>query len=637
MSQQADSSVQLVEDCYTASNRSQLSESLSWFRISQGGLYSKDCCILGILLGECPAPGDMLTDRVIVTRVSDLPLGNSPQVFKQRNKMASKAQQERSQIGIVVSAKHPSVKIKPPRGEAFALLGFWVLTDTWTIWETCDTTRPGQPNIRRVLMGRLDKVDTSQGIWWTSERTSAGEIVSSAACPHCGTHIPARYEGISCCTHGECPKAIDPSEENTFKTAPAYSKEWMAMRPDLSELPVASVDYLPKDDTETRPSTKDQVIASSLHRPGWTGFLCKTCNAFNQHIFWSKHVCRRCGNQPNPLLPLVRLSFQDVVDESFIALSDGSHVPGWKTFKTGNPPTAAITTCDVRTTQNFMIQKFEFTEESFVAVLYPKQHVLSNPGQNPSVWYQKCIDYFDSGSVELQRHAFSRYPDQRSAFFGTNFGDHYEFSQDVQDTPFEDADEVILSLKRYVEDAIREATGTSMSSNECLALAYYKNGSMGWHSDNEKGIIGDTIAAVSLGASCTMEFCLKDDVYTGKKGSKIVDTEAPLLRGAAKKVEKDLLDDRLRDKEITKGEHDALVRELLADVKAPRESYKILQMEIPGTGAIIIQSGVDINRLFKHRISMDKGLQRLSFTFRTVETKGEVGAEGPPRKKRKTE
>ncbi|KAI0166481.1 hypothetical protein GGR57DRAFT_496743 [Xylariaceae sp. FL1272] len=550
--------------------------------------------------------------------------------------MAAEAQQARSQIGIVVSAKHPSVNVKPPNGEAFALLGRWVLTDTWTIWETCDPAKPGRPSIRRVLMGRLDRVDTNQGIWWTSERTEVGQAVSSTACSDCSTPSPARYEAMDCCTYSECPTATDPSDENTFTTAPTYCKAWLAMRPDLSELPAASTDYLPKDDAETRPSTKDQIIASSLPRPGWTGFLCKICNALNQHILWSKHVCRRCGKHPTPLIPLVRLPFQDVVDQAFVGLSEGSNIPGCEVYKVGKSPMEAVTTCLAETTQNFIIQKFEFTNDNFVAVIYPKEHIITNPGENPSKWYKRCLDYFDDGSVEMQRHAFQRHPEQRSAFFGTNFGGHYNFKQDVKDTSFEDADEVIRTLKRYVEDALKETTGSSVNFNECLALAYLMKSKMGWHADKEKCIIGDMIAAVSLGGSCTMGFGLNDDAYTGKKGNQIVDTEAPLLRGAAEKVEKDRLDGLLRNNEITKDEHDARVRKLLKDVKPPNEPKKILQIKIPGTGAILLQSGSDINRFYKHRVDMDRGLQRLSFTFRTVETKGDEGTAGPPQKKRKT-
>lgn len=256
----------------------------------------------GLCVGSTAGPRDIISRSTICTFLADK--NNKAAVLKQRTELAKDAMDNKRIIGVVVHGNHPSLALKniiSPDGEAWAVMGFFVLTDAWL----------EKSEDKMCLLGRLEKVD-DEDIWWEARASSTPTTLipspSRDVCSFCSKPLQKRYVDVEAfCDQPRCPSALKPvtSSDDTLTyemayldqvqvTGPISLRNFSLLPPQPKQLSFSDFkeNLIPRTSHTDRPSKRkimqpkkglddaaraDQQEQRLRQEPGMRDYMCHIC------------------------------------------------------------------------------------------------------------------------------------------------------------------------------------------------------------------------------------------------------------------------------------------------------------------------------------------------------------------------
>lgn len=590
----APSTKRVVHPPATAKNRSDLAETIEWFRKHQGGVAYKDNLILGLLLLNDDYGGlGFFQDRVLITRLVRQTDAKASQ-YSMMAKMAKKTLEEKAMIGLVISRDFQKLPTTFEGEEQFGVSGFWHLTRVFVVKSQGSTPSERHTDLMACLVYSGPKKD----IWWTSKTDDAAEFpltvlgdgetlddrFESRTCPTCNQSSIAIFEEGWVCTNFDC-SGLSKDASGALLQKPTYLKDFLE--------PLVSRQHLGRKPPRLLPDRSHQVQLTGdkaqnliILRDHWRGWVCPDCHTMNRRKEYHRLVCA-CGHSTTSSPPHVRLD--QVADDRFLTLAAKDAPPHQSINDT------AVKVVHREFTKEFAIYTWELGPQARVMVLYPRLVTNALPHGNNDV-FKKLQEKARTGAIPLARAGFSDDTSGRgfiTRHFCANFGRQYNPSMKLTTVPFGRADALIIDLVQRAQAIVLERLGIAVEFNEALCLAYLPDMSIGWHNDGEVGL-GDVIVSHSFGSNCEMKFAMKGMYWTGQKhnsGSKLVVTpDDPNLPGCLKGEERRALRAKLERGELTAEAYEAQLKEVVRGNKVSRDNVSpvLLRLVIPHGGYMIM-------------------------------------------------
>ena len=376
----------------------------------------------------------------------------------------------------------------------------------------------------------------------------------------------------------------------------------------MDNIPPPPFDYLPDPPLAM---SKEALLAGFYadnkddKRIMWKAYVCKKCHAVNKRRFWNRLECRRCGDVLVLDIKLPDLSFEDIVDSRFTDLNDNSDIPDIEVSNGAtdvpHPPT-----------NRFIVKEFALGDSDRVLLLLPKRDEIYKPGGAEDL-FTRLWKEVQSGDLELVR-CQRKSNSELTAWFGINIGEKYENSLKINSVSMADANSVIKKIHDSMADGVESVLGVRPEFNELRSIGMYPNMALNWQLDREKGISGDVIASISLGGTGKMSFRLSDRHYIGRVEG-VANVDVPIVPGTQMEEEKRELKQLFDDDQVLREEYVFQQDEILK--KWAKKPKPILEFPLPGTGAIVIQQGMTLNKYYVLEV-VNQSLARLVTTGRKL-------------------
>ncbi|KAK4446971.1 hypothetical protein QBC34DRAFT_410717, partial [Podospora aff. communis PSN243] len=359
-------------------------------------------------------------------------------------------------------------------------------------------------------------------------------------------------------------------------------------------------------------------------KPGWRAYVCIECCAFNQRTHWSYLQCRRCRRIEFIRLPNIDVT--DLLNNHFTGLR--GQLPMDDAFLESNidqfikSGKGVMGRTKLHTTR-YTFERFDLGHNNSVMVGFPNWEVIVKelgPSFH-SLWDLTRTD----GSGKPPLLDLVRAPTRTglgaseegktlTAWFGRNFGIPYTARMKMPNDPMDQAPETVLELLEFLEENVKEALAASGAAdsttahtlsprfNEALPIGNYPGQGMHWHSDDEKGVVGDIVASVSLGGLAHMSFALKHKYRVGRlhQGKNIAHVDDVIVKGTLKEEEKLQIQAEFLEGATSWNEATERMSALVRDIKCSQRSVEtILKFPLP-FGAVMVQQGKSLNEIYVH-------------------------------------
>ena len=586
-------------------NRFDLTETLSWFRQPQSGLYCTGKMIRGILLVNDDFGGlGHFDDRVLITRLARQTNKNASTLFRVTT-AASNTLQEQAMVGLVISRNFQKLPVTFRDHEMFGVSGFWHLSHVFAI----RSEGPKEGEVHTDLMACLVYSGPRETMWWNlaedetatnavnvlKEEETFDKMFEKEECSLCSEDSLTIFAEGWVCTNVEC-SSLGRDHSGQAPTTKTYSQRFLQPWVSPEQIKKTAPPLLPALLTQQPQLTDDSEKSFKTMRDFWKGWVCPTCNTLNRRTEYHQLVCP-CGEFSVPSPPPY-LALGQVTKKEFLKLNAND-----------NPPPVTIKDDIVKLTKqeftdNYAIYTWEFEAEAKVTALYPRAAVHAGPNGNDEV-FEEMQKKTRSGAISMKRVPFGNSSglDTITRQYCANFGQDYKASMIVSTMPFEQADPLISQLVRRAEAVVLGTVGMNVSFNEALLLAYLPEMSIGWHDDGEADL-GDTVISHSVGGNCVMKFAMKGGYWWGRKGGgkeKVALTpDDPHLPGCVKMQERRALLDKYDKGELTKEEYQTQLRDVVRDLKVSRDgiSPTLMSVTVPH-GGYIIMHGKNMQKYYK--------------------------------------
>ncbi|KAK8041556.1 hypothetical protein PG994_014563 [Apiospora phragmitis] len=383
------------------------------------------------------------------------------------------------------------------------------------------------------------------------------------------------------CGYTLCKTTEKPSSNNTQPTE-SYDADYLATHHGTRNVCPISYGLLP--DSPKSLSEDDILSLYATHKDAdkrikqinWEGFTCPQCIRINQRVHWNRLECRKCG-QYYPY-GMADFTFAELVSPEWRDCTPEAAVPG---LKFNDHP-------------GWVVHKFQFDPENAVHLAKPKESAITCTGGTKAK-FEKLWAGVQDGTIPIQRcHVSAKILGQLTRFFAYNYGEEYLAKMKTETTSFDEAPEVIREVKDVLTSLVKEITGLEPDFNEALAMGNYPNMKMGWHSDGEKGV-GPIVASASYGGNATMRFSMKNRYLVGRGGQGNGWELDTILPGCIEDTKHAY--QRGRDSgKYTTDKYQERFKALVNTISRPKTKKLILEMPLPGTGAIMIQGGRSLKK-----------------------------------------
>lgn len=661
---------------YLASCVFELSESLTYVTSPQGGFHTLNSQLVHLRLQGEANDFEMIDDSIIITFAArdiqpDGSKGNDPDMFAKRIRVLEDALQAQRPVAVITSAHHQSLRFHQaalPAGEEWAVTGFFVVRDYWVHRsEPCGRTL--MVAFQLIVPEPEGPEDLSCPWWYTDQAAPNVETVQDeGTCSECGGRLVRRFrEGEVLCGRPTCPSNVykgtkekkgsrsnrgfvkasrkkkdagdkggdngrgknsTPLRDPRDQYLPAYLESIRNLP--TNDIDLSDFDLLPPAPARLTPAQFQAVAAGSGNQKGWRGYVCMVCGRFNRRVNWSYLKCRHCDNKldigyPNMQLEqLIDSAWLNVVDSKFIK-DQFKIVPGflesWEEVD--------LTSLGLQ--DRYFAFRFNLHDGNYVVVAYPRNTaIFENGGYRDQ--FNGYWQAMQSGQIDLARRFVNpwRAPGQMTGHFAENYSVDYHINAELGTSiAMEDAAPILLQISDELSRVVKLLNGgQDPGFNELLLASMAPGMKMGFHSDGETQVMGHTISSVSFGGPATMSFGLRRELEKGMKFSQLFE----IIPGCLKFDEKTKLQqeyDDLKASSNTAGsddhqkkrqaEFDAKLRKICKGCIPKDYPKPQLSFPIPGTGAIVIQSGATLNKLYAHQVELEpKSMARMVVTARQL-------------------
>ena len=496
-------------------------------------------------------------------------------------------------VGLVISRDFQKLPVTFRDDERFGVSGFWHLSNVFAV----KSEGPRKSEVHTDLMACLVYSGPRETMWWTSidnetpasaanvlkEGQAFDQMFEKESCWVCNKSSIIIFKEGWVCTNPTCTELGKNHSGHALQNQ-AYLEQFLAPWVSPHQLGQTPTPLLPERSDQLQ-LTDDAARNSKLMRDHWRGWVCCGCRTMNRRKHYDKLVCT-CGQSFMSSPPHV--SLDQVVEKGFLTLT-ADDKPPHKSIKD-----AIVQLVQKEFTEQFAIYTWELSPEARVIGLYPRAMAHGGPAGNDKI-FEALQEKMQSGAIPMAREGFVDDSGRKSytRHFCANFGRQYHASMDISTTPFEEADPLVNELVRRGKAIVQDRLGVDVDFNEALCLAYLPDMSIGWHNDGEADL-EDTIISHSFGANCEMKFAMKGDYWAGQKPTttkKVVLTpDDPHLRGCLRIEERKTLLDKYQKGELTKGEYETELKNVVSQNRLTRESVSppLLTLTIPHGGYVIM-------------------------------------------------
>ncbi|KAB8237547.1 uncharacterized protein BDW43DRAFT_321906 [Aspergillus alliaceus] len=600
-----------------ANYRSELGDTLPWFRAVQGGIYHKDGLCWGVLLDADSGDRCYIDEEVIITRIGGgctkdkdgkLTRVKDQDANDTMVKSLLNSMEQKLPVGIIIGQGNTVLETKVPH--PFNVMAYFRVSHVW--FERCDGK-----NGAKV---RFEKLDLTSKSWWAVKG-------SSPPPPREERDFKNRPESVQCgactCTsfriYNEGWMCLEPSCEQFFRVerleAPAiltYDQRFLDYRlhPDDTVQPHHSLipdllSTLNEDDSDV-----------STIRVAWKGVVCPQCRKCISRKLWRGWKCSD-DTTPTPGHPHHTCTFQkmlrmhpvplrSVIDSLEISPQKRALIPD-KTVMTPHVDDVSLAP--------YRMLVYTLPGVGHITHLVSNRTINSRP-DGPDIMFQQLQQ------VEL---GLRRFPLDQSvvdgtltAHFAVNYGMPYKYVVSVKSKGFDEAPKVILRalgrLKWATEKALDRARDIARAPNEMLVLGYFEGMKIGYHDDGESSL-GPTIATLSLGAQSTMLIRMKSVYFNGRSKNNIFLAEDPVLPGCAFEIERQNLKTRMHNRDITHEIYDKELKEVLKGHKCS-VAKPCIKLQL-NHGDLVVMHGENLQKYYEHSVIPENKL-RFALTARHI-------------------
>ncbi|KAE8329966.1 hypothetical protein BDV39DRAFT_213445 [Aspergillus sergii] len=601
-----------------ANFRSELGDTLPWFRAVQGGAYHKDGLAWGVLVDRDSGERSYIDEEVVITRIggscSKNANGDLVRVKDQEKKDLSvkcllNSMEQNVPVGIIIG-EHNTVlgKIVP---HPYNVMDYFRITN---IWFECI----GKHKAAKV---RYEKLDLQSKSWWADkgslpppplEERDFTSRPNSAECNECSHRsFQVFHQGWMC---------LQPSCTRFFKigalAAPAnltYHQKFLSYR--MAPDPVIKPHHSLIPDLLSTFDEDDASVATS--RVAWKGIVCPHCRKCISRKFWRGWKCsddstdisaqpqHSCTFEKMTRMPVV--SLRSVIDTLEIA-------PQKRAFM----PDAKFMTPEVDDTSLAPYRRlvYNIPGVGHITHLVSNRDINNHPNGPNTMFTQLQL-----AELGLQRFPLSNavVTGTLTAHFAVNYGNPYKYVAPVNSKGFDEAPGAVLHalgrLQWATERAVHLAGHTSNPPNEMLVLGYFANMKIGYHDDGETSL-GPTIATLSLGARSTMQIRMKSKYYKGQSNRNILLENDPVLPGCAFQLQRQAWKTEFEHGMITQTKYNKYRNEFFKNNRTQCEAKPCIKLDIHH-GDMVVMHGESLQRYYEHEVVPESKL-RFALTARHI-------------------
>ncbi|KAL2854516.1 2OG-Fe(II) oxygenase superfamily-domain-containing protein [Aspergillus pseudoustus] len=605
--------------------RTPLGDALPWFRKFQGGMYTRDGVLYGMLISADAGVRSFIDDEIIITRTGGSSErdaeGNLTQTADQKtDKGLAKAVYNSCNYGISVG-KNKVLKRKLPR--PFNVMDYFRVSYVWH--EKIDD--------HVAVRIRLEKVDLEKKSWWavkgSSSPPSNAERVwvnpTQHRCATCGVKSPWIYTigwicvNKACATFWTLPNGAAPPSDLT------YDPKFLAFRhpPGVGVLSEPHYSLIP----DCMSVIPDGDPHSTFTRKAWKmGVVCPKCRQCLSRRYWDGWRCdETCGFERR--LQMHPLSLRAVIDDYEVAAIRRAIV-----FDPDKEPDIIVPSFDDASSLPYRRLIYTLPGAGTVTQ-FVSNRFINRRAHGPDDLFIQLQDT----NLGLQRYPINQTMDGTlNSQFAVNYGMPYGFVVSVNSLPFSSAPDSILQVMgrlTWATDAAARAEGsTALAPNELLALGYFEDMAINYHDDGET-TLGPTIASLSLGAKAAKSLRMKYKYYNGflksSASKRTLTKDDPILPGCAGRDWRLALKQRYDNKELSQDQYEKLWWETYKAwndankeknkerAKDKNNEVKLLRTraaEAPPCivtelqhGDIVVMHGAGVQKYYEHSVVLEKG------------------------------
>ncbi|KAH8702437.1 2OG-Fe(II) oxygenase superfamily-domain-containing protein [Talaromyces proteolyticus] len=591
-----------------ADNRTNLCDSLGWFRSLQGGSYQVNKMCLGFLLDRDTGPRTYIDDEIVITRV-----GGGCVLDVNGNLTQRKDQDETTRsvnsllaskragiaVGLIIGNKNESIRRKLPH--RYNVMAWFRVIDVW--FESFN----GKIGARVCFQ----KLDLEEPSWWALKGTEDPLPLRERNCPSphsepCGTcYLFSKqiYDQSWMCLQPEC-SAFWKLKNGESPQLLRYDASFLSSREPFDEQIQPETSLVPDI-----LSSLSQCPDASTQKIAWRGVICPECHKCVSRGYWNGWVCADSFSinlqDPNQcqwklIMKIPPISLRCVISDFEIGVCK-------RAIRLEDQLIRPITYF----TRPY--QRFTYTIGKIGTIVHfsANRATLGRPN-GPNELYER-LQKVDLG---LRRYPLQKCVGTLTAHFAVNFGMPYKYVVSVDSKSFSEAPSEIMYALGRLSWATKQAVGSkALTPNELLTLGYFEKMAIGFHDDGEYSL-GPTIATLSLGAKATMKIRLKDEYFRGcrRRAQKPI-TDDVVLPGCYKPEERLKLQEQHQRGELTTAEYDKRRMELARAVTR-REGEILICLELHH-GDMVVMHGSLLQKYYEHSVSSEDKL-RFALTSRYI-------------------
>ncbi|KAI5303568.1 hypothetical protein KEM56_007412 [Ascosphaera pollenicola] len=561
-----------------AETRSELCESIAWFRSAQSGLYNHDGFAYGLLIDRDSGGRSYMDDEIIITRIGGGCSFKNGRLLQTKNHDAAtralgpvqRSMDYKIPVGVVLGQRNTICPSEVPH--RYNVADFFRVTDIW--FEKIDGKAAGRM--------RYEKCNLDEKSWWApleapdsvplSERDSPTQADLEQICEHCETSSLKIFTIGWMCLNFRCKQFFTIEGVDAERLELTYDPQFLKMRTRFTNAPKPLYSLVP----DTLGSLTAAKTDTATARICWKGI----------HF---------PGVNPIPLrLVIPDLEMGAAGHSVPLQLNKGEIHPHIEYMK------------------NYRKDTFEI--ENVGTITHFASNTTINARENgPNDMFQQLQE----ADIGLARHplVMSVVPQMLTSHFAVNFGMPYKYVVNVDKKGFDEAPRVITNALGRLRWAAQQIAGDGAQlPNELLAVGYFEKMAMGYHDDGESSL-GPTIATLSLGSKAEMTIRMKKKYWKPVQRGQFDPRKEVIMPGCGQYERRAKLREQFDAGELSPEQYETQRQRILNTIKG-HECPVLVRMEV-NHGDMIVMHGSNLQMYYEHAVE-PKGDIRFALTGRYI-------------------
>ncbi|VBB73873.1 Putative protein of unknown function [Podospora comata] len=510
-----------------AANRTDLIESLPFFRQAQQGIYQHNRIIRGALLDGREGKHSYFDDDIVIIKLDaggDITNSGYMRRSTSRLEAAQRAKDEQSPVGLILGSNSDNLhlRIAPAKPCRYAVLGEYVLTDLWHEYqEGGDAT---------VTMARYQRRQFLQPPWWKANNIASAryrdqkqrqvQIISDRkptrgrVCEECGEPSPKRYK-VWVCANPRCEKFSTAENGEVLSEDVLFSTHWLLER--VASTGEAGLDF--GSNRLRRPTQPTDMRKGSV---------CPKCRKCVSRFHWASWICEGpygCGHAVSLTVDIPEL--QNLLKERSRGFTQARHP-----FHSLHDP-RNLEREFISHGISFIEFKHEMPGGSVIKLLKSRPPRTATPGTIFDDIFNSIIWEANHGSrLDLQRHtASNKFTGTRINRYEISFGEKGDPSAFYPVVPLKNApasvQTVLEILTELLEEDIQDTTVKRTEKTQdpwLLTVTAYVGGEQKeYFKPAGYNRAGDVTATLCLGSPVRMRWRYSPDYWNHTQAGRVLD------------------------------------------------------------------------------------------------------------------